>query len=507
MIHIRHIGFGAAIAALMGSTAVADVTPEEVWADLQRLYVDLGYSVEPGTEAREGDTLVVRDAALLMAAESDDDDAGLSVSFTLPEQRFRDLGDGRVEGTASPNLPVIVTLRSEEEETVTFELDIEMTDFVTLASGTPEAVIYDWSAAQMVVAGAFPLQDPDSEDEAGEILIDALAGGLTGRISRTDDGLLQSSSDTETISVEALGTGPAGEHFDIAFTMQDVHSDQITPPGMGESALGFFSSLSSNRFARGEMRFGPMTVEAEFDDPETGSGNFTFAADAGTFTFDLSQSGLHYASATEGMTFALTGAQLPVPVSGSLAESGATIIFPMAEGPEQDYGLGLRLVDLTLNDEVWALVDPAGALPRDPLTAIIDASGTATIFVALTDEAAILETDAPPAQLDSLRLNELRIEGIGARVTGTGQFTFDNSDMETFDGFPRPQGVLDLTLVGINALIDRMVQLGVVPQDQAMGTRMMMSMFTRPGSDADTLESTIEVREDGGVYANGQRIR
>ena len=36
---------------------------------------------------------------------------------------------------------------------------------------------------------------------------------------------------------------------------------------------------------------------------------------------------------------------------------------------------------------------------------------------------------------------------------------------------------------------------------------MMTGMFARPGDGEDTLVSTIELKEDGAVLANGQRIR
>jgi hypothetical protein len=40
-----------------------------------------------------------------------------------------------------------------------------------------------------------------------------------------------------------------------------------------------------------------------------------------------------------------------------------------------------------------------------------------------------------------------------------------------------------------------------------MGARMMMGLFAQPGEGEDTLISTIEMKEDGSVLANGQRIK
>ena len=79
--------------------------------------------------------------------------------------------------------------------------------------------------------------------------------------------------------------------------------------------------------------------------------------------------------------------------------------------------------------------------------------------------------------------------------------TFDNSS-----GTPKPLGAVDMQLVGGNALIDKLVGMGLVPEDQAMGARMMMGLFAVPTGE-DQLTSKIEFKEDGGVYANGQRIQ
>ena len=65
----------------------------------------------------------------------------------------------------------------------------------------------------------------------------------------------------------------------------------------------------------------------------------------------------------------------------------------------------------------------------------------------------------------------------------------------------------DLTLVGANGLIDKLIQMGFVSDQDAMGARMMMGMLAVPGDAPDTLNSTIEINEQGHIMANGQRIK
>ena len=55
--------------------------------------------------------------------------------------------------------------------------------------------------------------------------------------------------------------------------------------------------------------------------------------------------------------------------------------------------------------------------------------------------------------------------------------------------------------------MDKLVAMGLLPQDQAMGARMMLGLFARPGEGEDTLVSKIEVSGDGAISANGQRLQ
>ena len=112
-----------------------------------------------------------------------------------------------------------------------------------------------------------------------------------------------------------------------------------------------------------------------------------------------------------------------------------------------------------------------------------------------------------PGQLDALDIKSVDLDMIGAQLTGSGNFTFDNSDRETFGGMPRPTGVLDLTLRGGNALLDKLSEMGMVGPQEAGSARMMMGLLAVPGDSPDTLKSKIEINKQGHITANGQRIQ
>ena len=62
----------------------------------------------------------------------------------------------------------------------------------------------------------------------------------------------------------------------------------------------------------------------------------------------------------------------------------------------------------------------------------------------------------------------------------------------------------EATLQPIEAIGEAM---GLLPEEQAMGARMMMGLFAVPGDQPDSLKSKVEFTQDGQVLANGQRLK
>ena len=190
----------------------------------------------------------------------------------------------------------------------------------------------------------------------------------------------------------------------------------------------------------------------------------------------------------------------------SLAEYGLGFEMPLSESDTpSDFSALVNISELTVNEEIWAMLDPGAILPRDPLTALIDIAGTATLLMDLTDQPMdgdMMMMDGPPALLNSLSLNSLNLAVGGAQVTGTGAFTFDNDDMTTVPGMPRPEGEANFEINGVNGLINKLVEMGLIPEDQAMMPRMMIGMFGLPVGD-DMLTTKVAVDAAGAITING----
>ena len=98
------------------------------------------------------------------------------------------------------------------------------------------------------------------------------------------------------------------------------------------------------------------------------------------------------------------------------------------------------------------------------------------------------------------------LSALGASAQVEGEFSFDNGDYYTFDGIPRPEGSLRLTMKGVNALLDKLSNSGLIGSEEVMGARMVMGMFTVPVG-RDELEAELWIDEHGIIYANGQQIQ
>ena len=163
-----------------------------------------------------------------------------------------------------------------------------------------------------------------------------------------------------------------------------------------------------------------------------------------------------------------------------------------------------------MSDIIWALFDPSSQLPRDPATIALDVSGKAKVLLDSVDPApmqAMVESDGKPGELHALTINRLTVDAVGAKLDATGDFVFDNTDKTTLPGFPKPVGAVNINLTGANGLIDKLIAMGFLPAEQAMGARMMMGMFAVPGDAPDTLKSKIKFNEAGQILANGQRLK
>jgi hypothetical protein len=499
------MGSSAIALVLSGSVAWAEVTAEQVWTDFKSYLEGFGYTVN-GTEQPGSDGLTVSGLTLTMAIPND----GGTASLVMDSMRFTELGDGRVRVLMPERVPMAITATppAGQGEDITMTMDYTQNGFDLVVSGDPENIIYTYAAAEM----SFALNSLSMGDVQMEI--------RDARMTMTD--VAGNSATTGTEPRQIAQTMTAGA---LSYMLDIVNPED--PTGVVD-ATGSVENLSFD---------GNMSVPADIDTSdmpnalkagfavsggysyENGTSEFAVtgqgqsfegntSSEAGNLTIRLDETSILYAGQATGVAMNYAGTDIPLPITLTMGQAGFNMLMPIGQTEEPtDFGLGLTLGDVAVSDMIWGMVDPAGQLPRDPATIQIDLTGKARLTQDIMDEQAMMAASSPFGEIHALTVNALTLAIAGARLTGAGDFTFDNADMSTFPGMPRPEGALDLQLTGGNALLDTLVAMGLLPEEQAMGARMMLGLFARPGSGPDSLTSRIEVTPDGQLLANGQRLR
>lgn len=502
---MKHLSLAGAsgLAVLLTSTALhADVTAQQVWNNWKELSAGYGQTMTAASETMSGDTLTV--SGISISQEFD----GGNVLGTIDQVLFRETGDGKVEITMSPTYPITMNVIDAEAKPIGVNMEIRQTGLRLIAGGTEDETTYDLSADSLAIATTSVTESGNPLDLAVSVSLDAIGGGYVVR--RAGD-LVQLSSTARTgnMGFSLVARDPAnGTDVNVVASIADLGgSSSATLIGSADlEDLG--AALAAGFATDASITYG--ATEFTMDVAESGSTtNARGTADSGSFSVAMDKSRLAYAAGGKGMNIVVSGSAIPFPeVAISYAEAAFDFLIPIAKGDApQDFRLVTRLVDFSISDMVWSMFDPMGQLPRDPATLIIDAAGTATLSADVLDPAQMEALGGmPPGLPNSLNLSALQVKAVGAELTGTGALTFDTNDLMTFGGVPAPTGQVDLTLVGANKLIDSLIAMGMLPEDQAMGARMMMGMFARPGNGPDTLQSTLEFK-DGGFFANGMRLQ
>lgn len=507
----RITGISAMALCAMLTPAWADMTPEQVWTDLTDYMASFGYEVT-GTQTATGDQLVVSDVVMSVPIPDMDPEGAFTIS--MDQLTFADNGDGTVLVTFPEVMPIDMSFVPEgEDERVELTIDYSQQGLEMIVSGDENAMSYDYTAEALGLrlAGLSVDGEVITRDMAR---VDIGMGPVAGRTEMaTEDGM------RAMVQVFSLGD----LSYDMAFNDPDSDEGAVISGGMrnlvveGDGVIPEDLDLSDpNALFTSGMEGGASYTheggQTEFsvtEDTGATSGQITTAS--GEFAVGFAADALSYLVSSTGLKVNLSGPEIPFPVSAEMAEASFDMTLPLqASETPQDAALGVTLAGFSTTEMLWNLIDPGAALPRDPLTVSFDLLAQVTPFVSLLDAEAMEQlgmTGGMPGELNALTLSDLVIEGAGGLITGAGDFTFDNTDLESFDGLPRPEGALELEVAGANGLIDKLIQMGLLAEGDAMGARMMLSMFTVPGDAPDTASSKIEVNDQGHVLANGQRIK
>ncbi len=504
---VRSAIFGTTSLVFLATSASADVSANDIWTDWQNYMAGFGYSVD-GTETMSGNTLNISNLKISIPVPEADGNFELS----LDSVDFIENGDGTVNLVFSETMPMSFVALGPEGEAVSGSLDYTMSNMEMRASGEPNKVQYDYSADQIGMALTELVIDGDT------LSSDALEASFTSN-GLSGQSIMEPGALRKVVQTMALGA----TQYKVAFVDPD-----------SDAKVNFDGSMASVNMQGDSVlpiSFDPENVQAALESGFAVDGTFSYTGSKTDFSIigggdeiigssssetvsigvTMNKDALGYSVSSTGVSFNMDGNQVPLPIVAGLGQIAFNMLIPVAKSETpSDFALGVTLGDFVTSDQLWSMFDPANVLPRDPATISFDLIGKAKLLFDFFDPAqmtAVENGEAMPAELNAVTLRNLRVAAAGAELTGTGDFTFNNNDLESFGGFPKPTGGIDVGLVGGNGLMDKLVQMGLLPQEQAMGARMMMGLFTRPGDGPDSLTTKLEINEQGHILANGQRIQ
>ena len=488
---------------LFAPVVFADVTADEVWTDWESYIGGLGYELS-GTESRSGSVLTISDLTISVG----DGETG-SMNATMERIVFSEQSDGTVLITLPAVSQIVASTPNETGGDTKIAFDYIQDGLEIVASGTAASLNYAYDANAITIKTTdFSVNGASQPADANaiEVSFDTLSG-------RTDMSLDTQRRYDQSVQVDAVrynmkfsdtatdNTATVlGQILDVDFAgTAGLPLRVVQATNMGAMLDAGFSVDGTITFAASSQDMAFTGPDDPFSTQSTSQG--------GSVGVDMNQSGLTYDLKATGLNAQLAAAAFPIPVTYAVETMGFKLTLPVrkSEKPD-DFAFGLTLGGVTISDMLWGLFDPTGQLPRDPATIALDVAGKARLLADFfnPENANLAANPAPtPAEIDSVDINKLQINLAGADLSGSGAFKFNNSQ----NGPPKPSGAVDLTLVGGNALLDRLVAIGLLPEQQAMGARMMMGLLAVPGEAPDTLNSKIEVNEQGHVMANGQRIQ
>lgn len=535
--------------------ALAEVTPSEVWQNWVEYYKANGYTVTEGARDEAGETLTLRDVVVGYAQP----DEGTKVEFRTPEITMTSTGDGRVRTTLAETSPVTATFQDSEGKPVTLNGTLVARDTEIVSGGTAADMTHESRAGELTLA----LQSVQTAEGTREVPASVRLVNATSRQQITDGGMMRfdATMAADRLEIAADYADPEGAEapgrVKVNGTLESLQATSAgSLPKDVDLTQAMHTALRAGMDVTAALSAAQGRLDLDFagtDDQgqqDTAKANTTLKGV--DLTLALGPEGLKYQGGIDSTSTEMTVSDLPAPVGYSVTEASFDMQFPVLRSDQPaPFKFAYSIGGLTLADSVWDLFDSKRVLPRDPASLDVDVTGLIRVTMDLFDpalmeaaepagaagegqpqgespaaeggdaaaqdtapaaedgaapageeEAAAAETPSPfePVQVT---INKLALAAAGASLDASGELSVPEG------GNPdQPVGQVQARLVGVNGLIDRLVQMGVISQDEVAGYRMMLAMFARPAPEGgDAMVGQFEFREGGQIFANGQQVQ
>lgn len=467
-------GLGLALALPAGAQELARSVLDQYAEDLARS----GVAVAPGDVVEGAGSVEWRNVTFT---------APEGLAYTLEFIRAEEIGGDRVRLSYPDTISMVIDEKGEQPE---MDITLRMGGVDHVVSGPAQARKHDFSA-------------------------DTLAAEV-----RAADGSVEVKLTAQDIAAETLRTGTEDPHYAGSFKAASARMLQIVREGGGsvtadmtytnvvaEMDLDAVSEETAAELLDGRRNLhvayavGSSEGTVDFDNPDL-KGTLVTSSGPGSAAVTLRDGIGKVRSGGQDVRFTFTMKEMPMPpFEASLSRLLMELEAPLKQTEEPVPAVvRLGLEGLEVSDTLWGMLDPAGTLPREAVNLNID------VGLKLKWLVDVMEAErfrGPPVAVSEIEIVDISLSAAGASFKATGAAEVDNSKMP-----PMPVGEVNLDLKGGIGLIDKLVSIGLVPEQQAQMVKMMSGMFAVPGEDGpDHLVSKIEMKEDGAILANGQRVR
>ena len=497
--------------ALIASPSLADIQADDVWSSYQALAQSIGGEMT-GTLNRDGGTVDFTETKLRLAFPANQG----SLEILYPTLSFNDNGDGTLSVylDGPQKYVFVVTGPNPETDRVSADIVVNYADAELTASGTPGDITFAYAMDGFdfevlnIDLGNLESADNPSFSLTGS----GKAAKGTSRLSVADLITLTGQSDFGGISYAMELNDPYGGTSTTTGTYEGMKGNStITLPTGGMSIMNLAAALHQGLSIQGSGNYGGSTSKTVVvvDGNEVSSQAMTAGSSTSTISANADAVQLSTTGSDVSLDF-LINEGMQMSVQADIEKLSGDLLIPVSASQEpQDFTLAFGLEGIKLGEGLWGMFDPAEVLPRDAAIMSMNLTGKTTLLLDLLNFEKMMQLSGNdvPAQLNELTINDLHVSAAGASASATGDFAFNNDDLVSFEGIPAPSGSAEVKVSGANGLIDKLIELGLMAESDAMGARMMMGMFAVPGEGEDTMSSNLEITEDGKILANGQRIK
>lgn len=496
---MKHFYLPVAALLLSSTTAFAQLAPQDVMAWWRGFYAGFGATINTRPPEVSGDT--TRYASVFAQMNI----AGSEARYSFDWIDMQKNPDGSLDITFSPD-GFATTFAETDGTTVESRITYDLGALTIHAEGQPNDILFTYDAP---VLTAHQSQKMPGVDVSMTLALEGLQGEIRSRLGAagliSEDGALDIAVLSAKVAFTPENTPPTGADFSSeAVSLRYDLSLPSTPAPTAPITMLFPENLVFGY----TMATGPATTTIT-QTTDNIKGQFTFSHTSGEVTLAFAEGAARYGVTANEATLGLANTPArPVDFTAAFERFhfGTTIPVLKSNTPAP-FALAFALERFTLDDRIWAKIDPETTLSRAPASFAFSLNGTAKLFADIFDRTALTTLRGAPFELRSLSLDTLRLDFEGMGLTGNGDVTFNNERKDPSSGLPEPTGALDFSITGALGMLDKIGRLGLMEPMVIIGAKGALGMFATPADGPDSFTSRIEFTEGGHVSVNGQQVK